>query len=274
MKQILLVTASTHFPKGPLAFLQAMQPREKIHARGLFFEPIDFTALSKATRTTYNLTPLIELEKTEKAIVASQKASFAQACEQSKIPYTIHDNDQGWDKDLLIRESKFADLILISDELFYAEAWEKQPNLYLREILHNAQCPVLAIPESFTHIEQLFIAYDGSLESLYALKQFCYLFPAFTDLPAELVYCKKESGDAIPEIDALEQYIRLKLPFTRYSKLHFKASSYFPTWISEKKDALLISGSFGRSSISNATRHSFAEELIREHKLPIFIAHK
>ena len=39
-------------------------------------------------------------------------------------------------------------------------------------------------------------------------------------------------------------------------------------------NAILVSGSFGRSMFSEMFRKSFVSDVIAEHKLPVFIAHK
>jgi hypothetical protein len=273
MKQVLLVGAGHAFPKGPFAFLHAMQQQERIHARGLFFRPADYSALALNSPGAA-FVPVMELEDNEIEVIAANKTLFTRQCEQYYIPYSLHKNDREWDKDLLIKESRFADLILISGELFYADTDSKQPNQYLRKVLHSAECPVLVVPENFTGIEHLFIAYDGSRESLHAIKQFCYLFPEFTDLPTEVVYVNEEASDTIPDFEHLNQFTRLKFDCMSFSKLHFKANDSFATWISEKKNALLVSGSFSRAPLSYIGRRSFAGDVIHDHQLLVFIAHR
>jgi len=273
MKQVLFVGAGQEFPKGPFNFLRTMQQQERVHARALFFKPIDYSALSTvAANCGADLSPILELEEREKQAVHLQKTLFARHCQDNYISYTINENQQPWDKDLLITESRFADLVLISGELFYPGEG-RQPNQYLQEALHAAECPVLIIPETFTTVEHLFMAYDGSKESIFALKAFCHLFPQFCDLPTEFVYVNDESGNAIPEIERLRQFTRLKFNSMNFAKLHFKAAEYFASWISEKQNVLLISGSFGRAPFSYLMKRSFAEDIIHDHQLPLFIAH-
>jgi hypothetical protein len=273
MKQILIVGAGHHFPQGPFTFLHSMQEQERVHAKGLFFQPVDYSALAAADRGA-SMIPVLDLEDNEKEMIAVHKAFFSRQCEQHHISYSLHDNEREWDKNLLQKESRFADLILISGELFYAETDNNQPNQYLREALLAAECPVLIIPENFTTVQHLFMAYDGSRDSLYALKQFCYLFPDLTDLPTEILYINEGTSDSIPDLDSLKQFTRAKFDCISCSRLHFNAADYLATWISEKKDALLVSGSFGRSTFSYIGNRSFSEDVIHEHHLPIFIAHR
>ncbi|HEV9038595.1 MAG TPA: universal stress protein [Puia sp.] len=272
MKQVLFVCAGKEFPKGAFNFLLSMQQDAPVEALGLFFSPIDLEAMVTVTQFPVQ-GPFYRLEEEEKQTVMANKAIFAKQCEQHHIRHRIHTNDQQWDKHLLVNESRFADLILLSGELFYADINLRQPNSYLQEALHSAECPVLVIPEDFRQCDQLFIAYDGSKESLYAIKQFSYLFPNYSELPSEIVYIRDEASDEIPDLDHLKYYTRLHFSAVGFSKLHFKAAHYFASWISEKKHVLLITGCYSRSPFSYVAKHSFGEQVIHDHRLPVFIAH-
>jgi hypothetical protein len=272
MKQVLFVCAGKAFPSGAFNFLLSMQQEEPIEALGLFFCPIDLEAMVTATQLPV-LAPFDRLEEKEKETVTANKALFTQRCEEHHIRYRLHDNEEQWDKHLLVKESRFADLLLLSGELFYADINLRQPNSYLQEALHSAECPILVIPEDYRQCDHLFIAYDGSKESLFAVKQFSYLFPQYTDLPSEIVYIRDEAADDIPDLEHLRYYIRLHFSSIGFSKLHFKAAQFFATWIGERKHVLLITGSYGRSAFSYVTKRSFAEQVIHDHKQPVFIAH-
>jgi predicted LPLAT superfamily acyltransferase len=86
MKQVLIVGAGHQFPKGPFAFLHAMTENERVHAKGLFFRPVDYSALAAAGASN-NIVPFLELEDNEKEVIAHHKSLFARQCEQS--PYTL-----------------------------------------------------------------------------------------------------------------------------------------------------------------------------------------
>lgn len=262
MKQILFVGAGHHFPEGPFAFLGAMQEYERVHARALFFMPVDYSALAAAS-SGVNLTPMLELEDNEKEWITTHKTLFASQCDRKYISHSVHDNDEEWSRDVLVKESRFADLMLVGAEF-----------PYLHEALHDAECPALVVPENFKAAEHLFMAYDGGRESLYAIKQFCYLLPGLTDLPTEILYVHDDATDNIPDLASLQEFSRLKFNSMGFSKLHFDAREYFATWISEKQHVLLVTGSFGRSPVSYLGKRSFAEDVIRNHKVPVFIAHR
>ena len=65
---------------------------------------------------------------------------------------------------------------------------------------------------------------------------------------------------------------------------HFKQLSFLnlktdprkqlTTWLNDIKDAVLVCCSFGRPFLSEVFRKSFVSEVIFEHKLTVFIAHR
>jgi len=271
-KQILFVCAGKEFPQGAFNFLRSMQEQEPVHVLGLFFNPIDIDAMAAVSQLVVQA-PYDRIREREHEVMAANKESFARQCEQHNIRYQVHAHDGQWDKDLLVGESRFADVLLLSGELFYADINLKQPNVYLREALCAAECPVMIIPEEYKQCSHVYMAYDGSKESLFAIKQFTYLFPQLTELPTEMLYVRDEPQDTIPDLERLRQYTRQHFDAMGFSKLHFSASHYFATWIGEKKDVLLVSGSYGRSPFSYLAKHSFAQQVISGHRMPVFIAH-
>jgi hypothetical protein len=63
-------------------------------------------------------------------------------------------------------------------------------------------------------------------------------------------------------------------PDLTFYKLALDPEKYFATWMADQKSALLVSGSFGRSAFSQAFKKSFVATIIREHQVPVFVAHK
>ena len=271
-KQVLFVCAGKEFPQGAFNFLVSMQQQEPVHVLGLFFNPIDIDAMVAVSQLPVQA-PYERLRHREHEIMEANKAFFVTQCENHYINYKILPYDEQWDKSILVKESRFSDVLLLSGELFYSDISARQPNTYLNEALCGTECPVLVIPEGYKQCDHLLMAYDGSKESLFAIKQFCYLFPQLTDLPTEMVYARDEPSDDIPDLERLRQYTRQHFDAMGFAKLQFKAAHYFATWIGEKKHTMLVSGSYGRSPFSYLAKHSFAQEVIHEHKIPLFIAH-
>ena len=272
MKRILFVSAGTPFSKGALAFLKSMQEEEPIQVTGLFFSHIDYNAMISVSHIPA-ATPYVRLQEQEQHDVQADKAVFARFCADHYLKYQIHPNHDAWDRHLFARTSRFSDLVILSGELFYKGVEASQPNLFMQEALHAAECPVMVVPEDYTPVEHLVIGYDGSRNSLHAIKQFCYLFPSYTELPTEFVYIKDEASQEIPDIELIRDFSAWHFGSIGFSKLHTKAAHYFTDWIRKKQQVMLVCGSFGRSPFSYMAKSSFASQAIHEHKIPVFIAH-
>ena len=146
---------------------------------------------------------------------------FIEAFENAGIKYEIHPHIGEWNRELFVKESRFADLVVISEELFCANAMEIQPNFYMIEALRASESPVVVVPENFKCIDHLAFAYDGGKESMFAIKQFAYLFPNLTDLPSEFVHIKDEEADDIPERALLGRIYLFSFRSTAYVQTSF-----------------------------------------------------
>jgi len=272
MKKILFVCDGDNFSQGAFDFIKSLRKNEHILVKGFFFTAIDVEQLVAVSYIPISES-YVKLKEEEKRTLQKSKDKFIHQCKSAHIKYHIDDNNAGWDKELFIRESRFADLVVISEQLFCSDFMNEQPNLFMHEALRGSECPVMIIPETFTGFDRIVIAYDGKKESVFALKQFSYLLSQYTDLPTEFVYVKNEETGDIPDLDLLQEYACLQFNSLSVSKLHFDPSKYFTTWIEDKKNVLLVTGSFARSAVSSLVRKSFTDQVIHNNAIPVFIAH-
>jgi len=272
MKKILFLCDGDNFPQGAFRFMQQLRDTEAILAKGLFFTSIDTEQLIPIGFMPIS-EPYVKLKEEEKIVLKKSQERFIKECESHGIKCQINPYTGSWDKELFIKESRFADLVVLSEELFCRDILDVQPNYFMGETLRVSECPVIVVPENFESVDRLAIAYDGGKEALFALKQFAYLFPEYTDLPADFVHIKDEQEDDIPDRELLQEYAGSHFDSLFASKLHFNAKKYFPAWLESKKNVFLVAGSYSRSSISNAFRQSFADKVISKHACPVFIAH-
>lgn len=274
MRKILLVFDGLNFSEGAFEFARRLNEKNQILVTGVFMPQVDFANLwSYAGAASGAITiPLIEDDEAKE--IENNIERFKQLCEKSKIEYRVHKDFYAFALPELKRESRFADLIIIGSEKFYANIGVNGPNDYIKDALHDAECPVLVVPEKFNFPESNILSYDGSESSVFAMKQFAYLFPEFVKNPTLLVYAKNESEEEIPNVAYIEELAARHFPDLKIVKLHLDPKEYFGAWISEKKNSILVSGSFGRSSLSRVFRKSFIKDVIKDHKLPIFITHR
>lgn len=272
MKKILFLCDGTNFSTGAFQFIREQCNQSSVSVKGLFFTPIDFQQLVSISYIPITA-PYARLKEEEKKMVAASQERFSGLCKENKIEHYIHHKAEEWSKEFFIKESRFADLAVISEELFCADVFSEQPNYFMKEALKESECPVLIVPETFKAIDRLAIAYNGKKESMLALKQFSYLFPYYSHLPVHLVYIGNDTSNEIPHQELLEEYSYAHFDNATVSKFHFDKKEQFTAWLEEKKNVLLITGSYSRSGVSNLLKPSFAGRIISKHASPVFVAH-
>jgi nucleotide-binding universal stress UspA family protein len=272
MKKILLAFDGSHFSEGAFEFASRINEQQNILLTGVFLPLVDASSLwSYAGGTGRPFIPLLEDEQS--AEVMKNIERFKTLCQKNNIEYRVHKDFLGFALPELKRESRFADLVILGSESFYQSFNNGEPNDYLKDALHDAECPVLVIPEKFDFPDYNILTYDGSDSSVYAIKQFAYLFPEFVNNNTMLIHLN-DGDKPIPDESNVEELVSRHFPNLTIFKLELPSAKYFSTWASEKKNAILVSGAFGRSFMSQMLKKSFISGVIREHKLPIFIAHR
>ena len=274
MRKILLVFDGINFSEGAFEFARRLNEKNQILVTGVFVPQVDFANLWSYAGAAGGATTIPLIEEDESKEIEKNIERFKQLCEKSKIEYRIHKDFYAFALPELKKESRFADLVIIGSEKFYANIGVNGPNDYIKDALHDAECPVLVVPEKFNFPESNILSYDGSESSVFAIKQFAYLFPEFVKNPTLLVYAKNEKEEEIPNEEYIEELAARHFPDLTIMKLHLEPKEYFATWIGEKKNSLLVSGSFGRSSLSRVFKKSFIKDVVRDHKLLLFITHR
>jgi hypothetical protein len=272
MKKILFLCDGDNFSESTFEFIKQLSVHETISVKGLFFTPIDIEQMVAISYVPI-AEPFIKLKEKEKQMVQKSQKRFIRACEDAGLRHLVRVYTNEWNRDIIEKESRYADLIVLSGELFCRDVQDQQPNYFMEETLRLAECPAVVVPENFRAIERVTIAYDGKKESMFALRQFANLFPDLMELPTDIVHIKNDGDDEIPDRDLLLEYTKAHFEAQYTSKLHFDPKRYFASWLDEKKNVFLVTGSFSRSPFSNTLKESFSTEIITRHGCPIFIAH-
>lgn len=271
MKKIILACEGGKIPDGAFEFAKLLRRQDDLLLTGVFLRVINFDLLIPAS-FAMSVAPAIEVLKEEEAEVKKMVSQFKESCERNGIEFTIHEGKESWNLDEFTKETRFADLVLMSEELFYSDIDNNEPNGYLQGAIHRSECPIMLLPESFEPFTKIVIAYDGKKDTMFALRQFCNLFPEYKDMDTQLVYVKENGDDTIPDMSYIEEYAGRHFSNLSFEKLSFD-KGLFTTWASELKNALVITGAYGRSALSLLFKKSFSKDIIQRHRNPLFIAH-
>ncbi len=197
---------------------------------------------------------------------------FKEACISRGINANFH-RDRGRPLDEIIQESRYADLLVIDAETSFAADREYVPTRLVKDVLGDAECPVIIAPVDFEGIEKIIFTYDGQASAVFAIKQFTYLFPELEQQPVYVVTV--DSGHA-PHAE--DKYHMKEWLNSHYHQVEFieRTGSTKPElleYLLFNKNAIIVMGAYGRSALSNLFKPSHATSVLRLISQPVFITH-
>lgn len=250
-----------------------LNDRSPILVTGIFLSPVDYREIIGYSGMGMGA-PVFSLPlDSDENLTTETMGKFSEYCNQHGLEYTMHKDNDLFALSELIHETRFADCLIISSELFYENVEKDQPNDYLRKTLHESECPVMLVPENFEEPESLLLSYDGKASSVYAIKQFAYLFPECCNMGALLFNSGEENVD-LPEQDLIQEIAARHYQPLTMEKVKNGKGGDLQEWMADRTNAILIAGAYGRGEMSNFFKKSFITDVIREHRIPLFVAHK
>lgn len=242
---------------------------------GIFMRDLKYAGFSYATMLGTSTSAYAVVGQAEKTATAKNIKTFQQKCSAAGVAHHVL-LDQDAPITGLIEESAFADLIITDARMNIASLLPDVPSSSLRDILVEAHCPVLIVPDTYHSIRYTTLSYDGSPSSVYAMKMFRYIFPEWADRRTTLVSVidQKESthlksNNTVRELtDCLYPNIKYQVakgdPATAISKYMKK----------EGAGSVVVMGAYGRHALSRLLHQSLSNALIKDAKVPVFIAHQ
>ena len=219
MKKIIAAIDGLKFSESTKSYAVHIAQQLNAHLVGVF--------LDDTTYNSYKVYDLVVKEGVseqklkqydEKDNETRRKATenFERACSDAELNYSIHHDHNIALKELL-HESIYADLLIIDASETLTHYEEKQPTRFIRDLLADVQCPVLLVPPRYKPIEKILFLYDGEPSSVYAIKMFSYLFPAFKHLETEVLSVKNPNQSLhLPDNKLMKELMKRHLPKTNY----------------------------------------------------------
>ncbi len=217
---------------------------------------------------------LKKLEAKDKVTRAKAAADFEKSCQHSALEFSIHT-----DRNIAIlelkHESLYADLLVINSEETLTHYAENLPTPFIRELLSDTQCPVLIVPQKYKPIQKIILLYDGEPSSVHAVKMFSYLLPQLKHLDTEVISVNPvDTSMHLPDNKLMKEFIKRHYPKATYTIMKGWAEDEIVKHLkSTTENALVVLGAYQRGKVRRWFRHSMADTLMKELKLPLFIAH-
>lgn len=278
MEKILLAIDATNLNINSLDFACFLGRLTKSKITGVFLEnrvAEEKPALKAMQGAAYKDWAVDENSDDHKAKMESIKkniAFFGEGCINREVRYEVH-QDRGVPSDDLIEESRFADAVIVDAETSFNKNFEGIPTEFIRVVLKKAECPVIIAPENFEAIDEIVFTYNGSSSSVFAIKQFTYLFPELKEKKVSIIQVNETGEWLDKDKNKFMEWLQ-----NHYTDLHFEAlkgetENVLFDHLFKRKNIFLVMGAYGRTTLSRFFKRSYADLLINTVTQPIFLAH-
>lgn len=273
MKKIIAALDGLRLSQPTIQTATSLAAQLNAHLTGVFLD--DFT------RNSFGMYEAIEggefsekrlkmLAQKDQQIRDQAVQAFETACQQAKLEFSVH-RDKSIALQDLLRESIYADILVINAHDSFSRTEEPAPTRFLKYLLADVQCPVLITPERYMPLKKVVILYDGAPASVFAIKMFSHIMPE--DLPVE-VLSVREDDLHLPENKLMREFMKRHCPNAVYTVVKGNAEDEIIKHLHrEGPDTLVVLGAYQRGTVSRWFKESMADTLIKTIACPLFIAH-
>lgn len=278
MKKIVAALDGLKFSQSAMNYSIQIAKKCSAHLVGLFLDDHTYTSY-KIYDLVYAKGGLIgaaakKFAKKDAKLRATAAMNFEKACQENSLEYTMH-HDRSIAIQELLHESIYADLLVIDAGETLTAYKEQMPSEFIRDLLSDTQCPVMVVPHIFKPIDKLILLYDGEPTSVHAIKMFSYTLPALKQFPVEVITVKSEKQSThVPDNRLMKEFMKRHFPTAKYTVLKGQPEQQIMNYLkTQKANPLVVLGAYRRGTVSRWFKASMADALMRELKLPLFIAH-
>ena len=277
MKKIIVAFDGLKYSESTRDYATYLAKQTNTHLVGIFMDD--------PTYTSYKIYELIVKEGASEEMLKKYEAkdkstrdaaviNFEKACQKEGLEYTIH-RDRKIAILELKHESIYTDLLIIDSKETLTHYAEKLPTRFIRDLLSDVQCPVLIVPQKYKPIQKIILLYDGEPSSVYALKMFSYLLPQLKHLDTEVISVNPVNTTLhMPDNNLMKEFMKRHFPKAKYSVMKGWAEDEIVKHLKQTSgNAIVVLGAYRRGTVSRWFRESMADTLMKEVKVPLFIAH-
>ena len=210
--------------------------------------------------------------KSKMETVEKNISLFKESCENRSVRYSIR-REEGQPAKEILEDSRYADVLILDAETSFNKIFEGIPTEFVKEILKDSECPVIIAPESFDGIDEIVFTYNGTKSSMFAIKQFTYLFPQFDEKKITVVMVDDEGLCDDNEIQKFKDWLSSHYSSIVFQVLKGNTEAELFGYLLKKKNIFIVMGAYGRSALSQLFKHSRADLLIKTITQAIFISH-
>ncbi len=278
MKKILYVTDVVKLEPATLDFACYLCALSHSKLTGIFLENLAKenrpAKMLKETAIEGGINVQTEnIEELKEQCSAGNIQLFKDSCTKRGVTGIVH-RDTGVPLEDVIVESRYADLLLIDASTSFSVAKESIPTRFVTDVLADAECPVVVLPEGFEGLDKIVFTYDGRGSSVFAIKQFTYLFPELREQPVVVITVMEDNNKPSPE----ERYKLKEWLHDHYTDVDFIVmngnvkTGLLDSLLLRTRD-FIVMGAYGRNAFSTLFSPSHAAPVLKLVSQPVFIAH-
>ncbi|MDR3680019.1 MAG: universal stress protein [Flavipsychrobacter sp.] len=182
------------------------------------------------------------------------------------------DSIENWEE--LINASRYADIIIVDANLsLNIDSTEGSPTHYVKKLLHEAECPIIIAPSVFEEIDEIVLTYDNSKTSVYAIKQFAYLFPEFKNKKVIALQVNEHSGQDIEVSNQFKNWLDNHFTDIEFVMLEGDSENRLMEYLLSRHNAFIVMGGYSRNRWSRILQPSSSAAIVKLLPAPIFVAH-
>jgi nucleotide-binding universal stress UspA family protein len=277
MKKIIAAFDGLKYAAGTAQYALQLAKLTNTHIVGVFPDDLTYTSYMIHELVVRKGVTASQLKKYEEKDAAARKSAadkFEKACKEEGVEFTLH-RDKKIAAQGLRHESIYADLLVIGMNETFSRLSEEPPTRFIRDLLSDTQCPVILVPDKFKAIEKVVLLFDGEPSSVFAIKMFSYLLPELKTLQTEVLSVNPENKSLhLPDNRLMKEFMKRHYPKATYTILKGLAEEMIVNKLKQQKEnTLVVLGAYRRGTVSRWFRESMADVLMKEVKLPLFIAH-
>jgi hypothetical protein len=277
MEKIIAAFDGLQYSNSTKEYAIYLAKQTQTHLVGVFMDDFTYTSykiyelVTKQGVSEEKLNQYREKDKTTRDAAADD---FSKACQVAGLEYNVH-HDRNIAIQDLKHESIYSDLLVIDSKETLTHYSEKPPTRFIRDLLSDAQCPVLLVPQKFKPVEKIILLYDGEPSSVHAIKMFSYLLPQLTQIETEVISVNPVNSTLnMPDNRLMKEFMKRHYPKAKYKVMKGLAEDEIVKYLKgQEGNTLVVLGAYRRSAVSRLFRESMADRLMQKVKLPLFIAH-
>lgn len=280
MERIMLVLNAVKLQEHSVKFACALSRMTGSSLTGLFLENIvedEKLIMKNAYDGTYIT---IEADRTSPEYIAKKQTIennidvFNRSCRANGVSSSVL-RDERRPVNEALKESRFADLMIVDADMTFKKDTDTVPSFFLRKMLRSVACPVLVVPQLYEEeIYEIVFAYDGTASSMFAMRQFTYLFPEWSSRKLVVINANDREEADIMLPPSMKEWLQAHYNTFLFEELHGKRLGILLDYLSPRKNAVVVMGAYGRGGVSRLLRESSADVLLNKTQMPLFIAHR